>query len=555
MLITGCEMKNELLGGETDKTVNGTVQLGVSVKQPLSQSSRADGTGNEASVSTDDFPVVITDANGKVVKDFERVDQIPSSFLLPVGDYTVTSHTKGEVSKNMSSAYYHGSVSMTIEKGITTQTNVICKMKNSRIKINYGDDFLAGFTSWTIVINDGSSQVLTFTHDDKNPAAVYWLFDEGKVTTITVNITAVTSAGNTISDSRTFRKSDAATNYDDVEDYFMGGDALVINMGAVAASSGNITGININTNVTFENHEESVEIPVNVVEPPLAVSEPDGNDYVGNGISITDSSYPTDVTLNFTATKGIKNVYVKLTSDNDDLTSFATTAGMSSDNGLDLVGANSSYFSVPTSGATSYSFIINETFMKVLQQYAGTHKLVVKVFDVNSNSLTRTFNITVTKSATTPTVTDPSITFQKGAAKVTYISDNEISYSKSDVPSEFNAYIRASKGINSIIVKITGGNAAFDALLEEGIIFDDQNAKTGFDIVDNKSFTEDLLGVYKLSGVSKGDTSYDFPIGVFFTLLNTTGVTEDGRAHQFDMVITDLEGNSVSGTLKIHITE
>ena len=97
---------------------------------------------------------------------------------------------------------------------------------------------------------------------DKNPADVYWLFEEGKVEAVTVNVRAVTTDGNTISDRRVFRKSDATENYEDVSNFFGGGDALEINMGTVVSPTGEVTGITVNTFITFDNYEDSVEIPV-----------------------------------------------------------------------------------------------------------------------------------------------------------------------------------------------------------------------------------------------------------------------------------------------------
>ena len=77
---------------------------------------------------------------------------------------------------------------------------------------------------------------------------------------------------------------------------------------------------------------------------------------------------------------------------------------------------------------------------------------------------------------------------------------------------------------------------------------------SGVNIVDNSDFNN-LLSSQELTGVKKGDTKYVFPIGVFFQFLNITKETDAGKAHQFDIVVTDQAGKSTSGTLKIHITK
>jgi hypothetical protein len=224
---------------------------------------------------------------------------------------------------------------------------------------------------------------------------------------------------------------------------------------------------------------------------------------------------------------------------------------MTSGDGLNLSTlTSSSYFTLPTASALTYNFAIKNAFMEVLQQYAGSHKLVVKLYDVNNNTLTRGFDITVTKSATTP-VADPSVKFQENAAKVTYISANEISYSKSDTPSQFDAYLAATKGFKSILVTIEPGNTEFDTLLKDLDASMDFTG-AGVDIVDNDVFTTAILGG---SGVKSGDTSFTFEIGKFFVMLNVAGTTDAGKAHVFNIKITDKEGQTTTSALKIHILE
>ncbi|MDO4164947.1 MAG: DUF4493 domain-containing protein [Bacteroides sp.] len=550
MLLAGCELKNELLGDDSSNQESGALELGVTVKQPTSLT-RAD-------VSTDNFPVTIQGTStdvADVLKEYTAVSEMPSSITLPVGTYTVSSHTPGDIEKQMTEAYYSGSTSMTITKDITTETTVTCRMKNSRIQVTYGEDFLSNFSSWTITVDDGSSSVYTCETSTSDPDPVYWYFEEGSVTAITVNIRAVTSAGNSVSESRTFYKSNAAEAYDDVNDYFEGGDAIVVKMGATQSSSGNITGITINTSITFEDHDESIEIPTG---DPITIT--DTNGYATNGISITESTYPTDVTLTVAATDGIANFYVLLTSDNTDLTTAASSMGLTTGDGADLTSSSvqtalsSLFTSMPAVGDKEYTFTLGTAIMTMLQSYTGTHYFTLKVVDANANTLSQLLTVTVTKKEEESNT--PTLTFESGADKVTYISENEISYSMADSPSGFDAYITAPQGIESIVVTIAGGNAAFDAIIQD-LKMDGQSFLTsgsGVNIVGNADFTS-LLATQSLTGPTKGDTSYTFPIGVFFTFLNMTGATDEGSAHQFNIVITDQAGNSASGSLKIHITE
>lgn len=552
-LLASCEMKEEIWSKDKDIRAQGVAELSVAVKLPYSM------TRTENEVSTADFPVTIqgTGEVADIVKTFAKASELPQEIALPVGTYTVTAHTPGELQKQMSSPYYGGEKEMVITQGITTETKVTCKMKNSRIQVNYGDDFKQNFSEWTMTVEDGSENALVYSNENLDPAAVFWSFGTETVTTIRVNIRAKTTAGNTVSESRAFKKSDASEQYGEENDFFEGGDAIQIQMGAVASSTGHVTGITINTYVTFEDKNEEVLIPVSI---PVTIKEPADHSYLATGLTINESSYPTDVQLNVAAEAGLQHLYIKMGSDNSAFTS-AVTAYTSGD-GLDLIGATeataANYFgTLPTSGDKAYSLTLATTLMQLMQQHAGTHTITVKAVDINGNPLVKELRATVTKSEEPETPVEdenkPNITFQTGVANITYISANEVSYSMQALPEQFTAYIKAPKKIESIVVKIRSGNAAFADIIKD-VRMDGQNFIDGINIVDNAEFNG-LLAGQELTGVSKGDTSYDFPIGVFFSFLNITGATDADKAHEFDINITDQEGNSVNDVLKIHITE
>ena len=268
--LTSCELKNDLMGSLVDKDDMGALELGVSVKQPVSQRS------TKAEVSTDNFPTTIQGISTEVadiLKQYETLAEMPASINVPVGQYTVSSHTPGELEKKMDSPYYAGSTDITVSKGITSQVNVECRMANSRIQMKYGDDFKGAFSSWTITIDDGTETALSYTESDLDPDPIYWHFGDN-ITSITVNIRAVTTKGNTVSDKRIFRKSDVSQNYAEEGDAFTGGDALEITMGTVESSTGELEGISITANITFEDEEEAVEIPTTEPDEPTDPDEP-----------------------------------------------------------------------------------------------------------------------------------------------------------------------------------------------------------------------------------------------------------------------------------------
>lgn len=418
---SSCEMKKELTSGLEESFEMGALELDVTVKQPVSNS-RA-----ESNVPTNNFPVVIqgtSEGVEDVKKEYNTVDEVPEKIQVPVGNYNVSSHTPGELQKKMDAPYYAGNTDITVTKDIETVANVVCKMANSRIQVNYGDEFKTSFKSWTITVDDGSETALTFTNEDENPAPVYWLFDEN-VKSITVNITATTTSGNTVKDRRVFTKSDASENYEDVGDAFTGGDAIEINMGVTESTTGNVTGITINANITFENHEDTVDIPT-IDEDEDSGNEPDnpndelsvictddnGIDLFENGVQFASKSvYPT-TNINISAENGLKSLKVTIVGGNlgfqaivDELNfvdyELVGESGKQLESFLAEIGVS---ISMPEEGCTDYTFPVGQ-FYSMMDIYGTTvddygadyHEFIVTAEDNNGNKVgPKSLKVTIT---------------------------------------------------------------------------------------------------------------------------------------------------------------
>lgn len=418
LCLASCEMKNELTGSLVSKEDTGAVELEVSVKQPVSQT-RAE------EVATNDFPVTIQGTSTgvtDVLKEYATADEVPSSITVPIGEYTISSHSPGTLEKQMNAPYYAGSTNITVTKDVASQVDVVCRMANSRIQMLYGEDFKEAFSEWTITIDDGSEMALSYTQANLTPDAIYWHFDDD-VTAITVNIKAKTVEGNTVTESRTFKKSDAAENYEEVGDTFTGGDALEIKMGTVESSTGDLTGITITTNITFENESESVEIPTTDPDEPGE----GGGDPVEPGEGAVTLNLPEDVT-------------------------YSIEAG--------------------------------------------------------------------------------------------------------NAPASADAYIASEAGLDKIIVTITAGNDAFQAILVD-LTMDGQSflaENGGVDLIDNSDFGN-LVSTVGSQAPTDGTKEYTFPIGTFFTFLDMTGATDPGKSHEFHITVTDKNGETATGVFKVTINE
>lgn len=414
---SSCEMKKELTSDLEESFEMGALELDVTVKQPVSNS-RA-----ESNVPTNDFPVVIqgtSEGIEDVKKEYNTVDGVPETIQVPVGNYNVSSHTPGELQKKMDAPYYAGNTDITVTKDIETVANVVCKMANSRIQVNYGDEFKTSFKSWTITVDDGSETALTFTNEDENPAPVYWLFGEN-VKSITVNITAITNDDNTVRDRRVFTKSDASENYEDVGDSFTGGDAIEINMGITESATGNVTGITIEANITFENHEDTVDIPTVDEDDSDESTEPTPTPDEGNvtlnlpadvTYSISAGDAPASADAYIASEAGLDKIVVTIVAGNDAFQAILVDLAMdgqsflSENGGVDLID-NADFGNLvstvgseaPTDGCKEYTFPIG-TFFTFLDMTGATdpgksHEFHITVTDKNGEEATGVFKVTI----------------------------------------------------------------------------------------------------------------------------------------------------------------
>lgn len=407
---SGCEMKEELYGGKNKDNNQGNLELGIAVKQPYSMS-RAE------TVSADNFPVTIEGSALDNALSYAKATDVPSVITLPVGTYKVSAHSPGELTKQMTTPYYAGEGNYTISKGANEVATVICKMKNTRVQLSYGEDFFSNFKDWTITIAAGKNNALEYKTSSTSPAPVYLNIEDEKVESIIVNVTATTNKGASVVDAKTFKKSDASESYSDVNNWFEGGDAITINMGAVKAAAGTVTGITINAKVTFENKKDEIIIDPSESETPVVPETPDANaptmiyseegvDLFAKGVVFTNGGpYPTAQDVTISAPKGLKSVKVTIEAGNEGFQGIVeemnfTNRELIGDTELkDLLSSLGVTLNLPEANATSYVFPIG-TFYKFMDIYGATdsgkaHKFIISVEDNDAKKVEKALNVTI----------------------------------------------------------------------------------------------------------------------------------------------------------------
>ena len=420
-ILASCEMKNEIFGNDNIPSETGWVELGVKVNNKTNVVvTRETIQGGE--VDPADFPVVFALNNSDYTKEFDTYEDLleEEKVELPVGNYIASSHTPGTLTKRMDHPYYSGEENLTVNKDITSDATITCTMQNSRILLTYDNTFTSKFKTWTITIDDGTNNILKYTEaDGTNLQAVYWLFEKD-CTAIKINISATTTSGATVTESRTITKPDDATT-----DSWVGGDALTITMipGPDEETPTGVSGIIINVNAFFETEKnETVDVPVEGEDTETPIDPDEGGDttdpdegegdntpaaptlsgeYLNKTVSYDKSSeepFP-EVSVEMTVPGKIEKVMIKATSSDPELAEIlAGMHFMDDPDGVDMVTSEDleGLFTPPTKGAPSYTFTLGALGNMLT---IGQHTFTVKVIDQNSKEVTGTLSFNITDSS------------------------------------------------------------------------------------------------------------------------------------------------------------
>ena len=413
--VSSCELKDELTGDRNTSTEMGMLDLSVAVQ---GEQSRAEETVPAAG----DMWVEVTGTEEGVEPVYNGLySEMENPMRVPVGTYTVKAHTQGEIQKQMSTPYYGGEAELDIQKDITDEATVTCKVMNTKVQLNFAEGFEGKFSDWTVTLDNGKESVLTFTSET---APIYWYLAEDAVATLVLNFTGTTvpeegEEPQRISWQKSFSKSDA-DNVDNDNSNFTGGEFLNITLdvndeGTDEDPRPQISfGIDVDLTWNTEDGEQTVQIPVEDVTVPV---EPGGDEdpeqpedsaitigdngtgYLTNGVTVTGGEYPTDVAVVMNVKNGIKNLYVKIATTNSTFEGMVADMGLVDGDGMDLASESAaaldSLFPLPEAGATDYTFTMSDTLFGMLGNFAGKHDFTLTVIDAEGNQQSATLTINI----------------------------------------------------------------------------------------------------------------------------------------------------------------
>ena len=119
-------------------------------------------------------------------------------------------------------------------------------------------------------------------------------------------------------------------------------------------------------------------------------------------------------------------------------------------------------------------------------------------------------------------------------------------------PTSGDVVMHAENGLKSVMVKVNSSSEEMMASLE-GVAeeYAGVNLVSGCEVVGNQNLVAFLGSLGKeITVPAQGDKDYTFPVGQFYLFL---GILPG--EHNFVMTVTDMEGNTKTGTVKVTITE
>lgn len=103
--------------------------------------------------------VKIVNSAGKIVEETEDWTTWTEPIKLPVGTYTIEASSAGFDGKTAGwdKPYYTGKESIDIKMNTTTEKDIVCKLANVMVTVEFSDDFRAAFQSAVVGVSDKSN--------------------------------------------------------------------------------------------------------------------------------------------------------------------------------------------------------------------------------------------------------------------------------------------------------------------------------------------------------------------------------------------------------------
>ena len=512
-------------GGQNDVNDNvGYLALGGMEASVLMDTENIDSETRAEGVDIDSFDVVITNQAGQSVMSFKYGERPTEPIALDGGVYNITMVSQQMVGAEWEAPVYGAEREVIItRKQTTTVSDIVCKLRNIKVSVAYAADIKEQldpeYTSMTVALGDSS---LVYGIDEVRggyfaPVAVENTLkltfkcryvDGDKDIIMTNEISGVKAAQ--------WRKINVVVQH--------------------AADGSTNVGIQCDTwtydeEVVFDTTAYLFE-EVLVDDTDLPVINFEGHD-LAEPFELTDEMFDAEgqflknINVDITAKSAIQSIVVKASSDNvefmaayDDVMPWEVDicGGTVSNTVLKLMG-----YPTDAKGATSTRIKFGAQ-ADMLRTYEGTHSFEITVTDANGGKTTATLMVKYGQNFA------PSIVW------VGYDIDQRQTYAPGMT---CDLKVKAPLAVADFKVKIISETLNSDQLTSVGLASE-------FSLVSDTHFFESLGGLgFPVGDAVYGQTDIELSISNFLSVLAMLGPGE----HDFEMTVTDMEGNSTTKTV------
>lgn len=148
-------------------------------------------SGEEDVPEIGDFSMAMLQ-DGKVQASWDKLSDYDEDTTFPVGSYTLRAYYGDMEQEGFASPYYEGTADVIISGGATANVEATCKLANTKITIEYTDDFKTYFKTYSSFVQSDAGGEITFKSDELRAAYI----KPGNVT-VKVSFTKATGGSTT----------------------------------------------------------------------------------------------------------------------------------------------------------------------------------------------------------------------------------------------------------------------------------------------------------------------------------------------------------------------
>lgn len=401
--LASCELRDELRGHGLEEN-EGYAELTFDTKtngEVVTATTKAtmDGTFDEADINPANYTIrVVNTESGAQVKEmtYQALTALNGKVALDEGKYRVEAFNYDGSSVNASARpFFKGTSNFQILPGSTTRVSTSCSLQNIEVGVKLSADFLNSFKDdYTVTVSNGEagSWIFDKTNIDKK---VYLKVPDTAISSLDAVIKATTQVGDRIVTQISITKPADAEGGTQLK----GGDSFLITLNP---GSEPITRYNLQVSVDLTMNETGATISIpteNIVFNESTGGGEAGDESIvitGLPANYTLAEAQTNAVIKFNVPRGIQNILVTISSNNDRFNStiaglglggqfdlanpgeqeYVLTHPLDSGEGIGLLDPND-----PVKGKTSYQFDVRE-FMSLLGLYGtGVYNFDITVKD------------------------------------------------------------------------------------------------------------------------------------------------------------------------------